>query len=66
MFVQSTQQNQPSRECLYAWYPEANNNNSGNNSTSINPRHIYLHNGLDKDLLEERPSRNECKNNRNI
>lgn len=64
MIVQAKQQNQPHRECLYAWYPEAINETGS--STSLNPRDIYLHNGLDKDLLEQKSSTNGCKNNRNI
>lgn len=46
------QQNQPERECLYAWYPEVSIPNE--NTNRLNPRDIYLQNGLDKDLLGEK------------
>lgn len=54
-------QNQPSRECLYAWYPEA----ICNSETGMppEPRDLYIHCGLDRDLLEQNPSNNKCKNN---
>jgi hypothetical protein len=56
----SKQQNQPHRECLYAWYPEATSDTV--TTTSIEPRDIYIHNGIDRDLLEQKPSSaNECK-----
>lgn len=48
--------NQPHRECLYAWYPEAIDDNMSN--ISIDPRDIYVHNGLDRDLLEQKPTTN--------
>ena len=53
--IVSKQQNQPHRECLYAWYPEATND------IVTEPRDIYIHNGIDKDLLEQKPSISECK-----
>ena len=59
MILQPQQQNQPSRECLYAWYPEAILDTR--NTPIMNPRDIYLQNGLDQDLLEQKPSTNGCK-----
>lgn len=52
MIVQSTpiilkQRNQPNRECLYAWYPEPVS------STVQEPRDIYIHKGIDKDLIRQ-------------
>ena len=52
MIVQSTpiilkQRNQPNRECLYAWYPEAVS------PTVQEPRDIYIHKGIDKDLIRQ-------------
>jgi hypothetical protein len=59
MIVQPKQQNQPYRECLYAWYPEVIDGTT--NTTSTNPRDIYLNNGINKDLLEQKSSTNGCK-----
>jgi len=59
MIVQPKQQNQPYRECLYAWYPEVIDGTT--NTTSMNPRDIYLNNGINKDLLEQKSSTNGCK-----
>jgi len=56
----SKQQNQPQRECLYAWYPEATN------GCVIEPRDIYIYNGIDKDFLEQKSSTNEGKKEINI
>ena len=53
------QANQPHRECLYAWYPEAIDENVY--GTPMDPRDIYVRNGLDRDLLEQRPPSNGCK-----
>ncbi|CAF2686928.1 unnamed protein product [Rotaria sp. Silwood2] len=52
----SKQHNQPNRECLYAWYPEVVND------ISMKPRDIYIHNGIDKDLLEQKPLTNGLVN----
>jgi hypothetical protein len=59
MIVQPKHQNQPNRECLYAWYPEALDEIAY--TTPMDPRDIYVHNGLDKDLLEQKPSTNRGK-----
>lgn len=66
MIVQSApmilkQRNQPSRECLYAWYPEAIIDTES--STSMGPRDIYIHKGIDKDLIQENFQNNGCKIN---
>lgn len=66
MIVQSgsailKQRNQPSRECLYAWYPEAIIDTT--TTSPMAPRDIYLQRGLDKDLLKKSLQANECKNN---
>ncbi len=60
MIVQSTpiilkQRNQPNRECLYAWYPEVVT------PTSMEPRDIYIHKGIDRDLIQGNSSINGCK-----
>ncbi len=60
MIGQPKHQNQPNRECLYAWYPEVNDDNVY--TTLTDPRDIYLHSGIDKDLLEDKSSLNRCKN----
>jgi len=60
MIVQLNQQTQPHQECLYAWYPEVIDDDTLYR-TSMNPRDIYLNNGLDKDLLEQKSSTNGCK-----
>ncbi|CAF1324843.1 unnamed protein product [Rotaria sp. Silwood1] len=52
----SKQRNQPNRECLYAWYPEVVND------LSMKSRDIYIHNGIDKDLLEQKPLTNGFAN----
>jgi hypothetical protein len=62
MIVQKKQENQPHRECLYAWYPEAIVDDTVYR-TSMDPRDIYIHNGHDKDLLEQKSSANERKKN---
>ena len=64
MIVQSAslllnQRNQPSRECLYAWYPEVVPDTT--TTVTMAPRDIYLHRGLDKDLLQQSPQANGCK-----
>ena len=61
MIVQSTpvilkQRNQPNRECLYAWYPEVA-------TTSMAPRDIYIHKGIDRDLIQQNSQANGCKIN---
>jgi hypothetical protein len=66
MIVQSApvilkQRNQPNRECLYAWYPEAVPDKRP--GTSMAPRDIYMHKGIDKDLIQQNSQRNECKIN---
>ena len=66
MIVQSAptilkQRNQPSRECLYAWYPEVRTDASS--TISMAPRDIYIHKGIDKDLLQENSLTNKCKIN---
>ena len=63
MIVQSTplilkQRNQPNRECLYAWYPEV-----VTDTTSIAPRDIYIHKGIDKDLIQQNSQINGGKIN---
>jgi hypothetical protein len=54
--------NEINRECLYAWYPEA----ISDTVTIMEPRDIYIHNGLDKDLLEQNPQTNGCKKNKDV
>lgn len=59
MIVQSAplllnQRNQPSRECLYAWYPEVVTDAPAT-AVTMAPRDIYIHRGLDKDLLQQDP-----------
>ena len=66
MIVQSTpiilkQRNQPNRECLYAWYPEAISEEV--RSAQMGPREIYMHKGIDKDLIQQSSSTNGCKIN---
>lgn len=60
MIVQSTpiilkQRNQPHRECLYAWYPEVVS------PTGMEPRDIYIHKGIDKDLIRQPTPVHGCK-----
>ena len=62
MIVQSVptilkQRNQVNRECLYAWYPEV----VLETNAISEPRDIYIHKGIDKDLLRESSSINRCK-----
>jgi hypothetical protein len=64
MIVQPKQQNQPHREYLYVWYPEAIDDTI--NTTSMDPRGVYPHNGFDKDLLEQKSSTNGCKTNKDV
>ena len=54
MLIHAKQQNQPERECLYAWYPEASIPNE--NNIRSNSREIYIQNGLDKDLIDDKLS----------
>lgn len=54
MLIHAKQQNQPQRECLYAWYPEATI--PSDNNSHLNPREIYIQNGLDKELLDDKSS----------
>ncbi len=66
MIVQSApitikQRNQPNRECLYAWYPEVVTDTV--TSTSMGPRDIYIHKGIDKDLIQQNSQINGCKIN---
>lgn len=66
MIVQSApiimkQRNQPNRECLYAWYPEVITDTES--SASMVPRDIYIHKGIDKDLIQDNSQINECKIN---
>ncbi|CAF4513802.1 unnamed protein product, partial [Rotaria sp. Silwood2] len=72
MIVQSTpvilkQRNQVNRECLYAWYPEVVTDTSI--TTPMGPRDIYIHKGIDKDLIQQNlPINgliNGCNNNNN-
>ena len=46
MLVQT--RNQANRECLYAWYPEPVT------TSPLQPRDIYILNGIDKNLLVDR------------
>ncbi|CAF1165571.1 unnamed protein product [Rotaria sordida] len=55
----SKQHKQPNRECLYAWYPEVVND------IPMKSRDIYIYNGLDKDLLEQKPLTNGLTNTYN-
>ncbi|UJR26838.1 hypothetical protein I4U23_008150 [Adineta vaga] len=66
MIVQSAplilkQQNQPNRECLYAWYPEVVPDTVA--TVPMAPRDIYIYKGLDKDLLQQNESTTNCINN---
>jgi hypothetical protein len=66
MIVQSTpvilkQRNQPNRECLYAWYPEVVTDTRS--TSSMAPRDIYIHKGIDKDLIQQNSQTNGCKIN---
>lgn len=74
MIVQSIptilkQRNQVNRECLYAWYPEVVSETNLNND----PRDIYIHKGIDKDLIQNISSTNrfinttddDCNNSNN-
>ena len=66
MIVQSApvilkHRNQPNRECLYAWYPEAVPDKR--TGTSMAARDIYVHKGIDKDLIQQNPQTNGCKIN---
>ncbi len=51
------QRNQPNRECLYAWYPEVVTD------APTAPRDIYIHKGIDKDLIQQNSQINGCKIN---
>ena len=53
------QRNQPNRECLYAWYPEVVTDTL--TTTAMAPRDIYIHKGIDKDLIQQTPQINGCK-----
>jgi hypothetical protein len=64
MIVQPKQQNQNHPEYLYSWYPEGIDESVS--TTSIDSRTIYSHGGLDKDLLEQKSSTNECKKNQDV
>lgn len=57
-FVQRSR-NQPSRECLYAWYPDVATNASS--IVTLETRDIYIHKGIDQNLLEQKSSKDECK-----
>jgi len=66
MIIQSApiilkQQNQPNRECLYAWYPEAVPDSVI--TTTMAPRDIYTHKGIDQDLIRQNPQTNGCELN---
>ncbi len=66
MIVQSApiilkQRNQPNRECLYAWYPEVITDTV--TSTPMASRDIYIHKGIDKDLIQQNSQINGCKIN---
>ncbi|CAF0733774.1 unnamed protein product [Adineta ricciae] len=68
MIVQSAplilkQRNQPSRECLYAWYPEVVPDTGI--TTTMAPRDIYINKGLDKDLLQQDTITASCNNSNN-
>ncbi|CAF3431073.1 unnamed protein product [Rotaria sp. Silwood1] len=68
MIVQSTpvilkQRNQVNRECLYAWYPEVVTDTS--TTTSMGPRDIYIHKGIDKDLIQQNSPTNGLINGYN-
>ncbi|CAF0776381.1 unnamed protein product [Rotaria sordida] len=68
MIVQSTpvilkQRNQANRECLYAWYPEVVTDTS--TAIPMGPRDIYIHKGIDKDLIQQNSSINGLINGYN-
>ncbi len=66
MIVQSTpiilkQRNQANRECLYAWYPEVVSDTDS--TLSMGARDIYIHKGIDKDLIQQSSQTHGCKIN---
>ncbi|CAF3433090.1 unnamed protein product [Rotaria socialis] len=56
----SKSRNQPSRECLYAWYPEVSTDIES--VVSLEPRDIYIHNGIDTNLLQQKSSKHALTN----
>ncbi|CAF3388747.1 unnamed protein product [Rotaria socialis] len=68
MIVQSApvilkQRNQVNRECLYAWYPEVVIDSE--TTKPMGPRDIYIHKGIDKDLIQQDSHKNRLINNNN-
>lgn len=71
MIVQSTSiglknRNEPSRECLYAWYPEVVQ--ESNENQFKNSRDIYIHKGIDRSLLQDSfySTQSRIKNNNQL
>ena len=56
------EKNQANCDGPYVWYPERVNSNAGR--ISMEPRDVYMHNDLDKGLLQQSSPTNECKKKR--